>query len=82
MALLFEYSPSRLRTNAILIWHVMYATGALLLTLMSYGERDWRMLQVLISTPSIIAVTFMWSVLYKNSFLFSFSDNKKLTKNF
>lgn len=60
----------------------MYATGALLLTLMSYGERDWRMLQVLISTPSIIAVTFMWSVLYKNSFLISFSDNKKLTKNF
>lgn len=60
IALLFEYSPSRLRVKTILGFHYCFSFGAIFVGLMSYLIKDWHMLQVVITIPSIIIISYIW----------------------
>ncbi|KAM6977674.1 solute carrier family 22 member 13b [Aplochiton taeniatus] len=55
-----EWTGSNRRALFTIFSHCFYAVGLMLLSGIAYGVRNWRMLQLLLSAPVVVQLTFFW----------------------
>lgn len=58
--LMLEYCPSRYRTIAATYWESNWAIGLGVLGAASYFIREWRRLTLVLASPALISLTYIW----------------------
>lgn len=78
--LMLEYCPSRYRTICCTIWELNWAVGLILLSGTSYFIRDWRLLTLVLTVPTILSLSYSWVFPESINWLLAKGENKKALK--
>ncbi|XP_055383940.1 organic cation/carnitine transporter 2-like [Condylostylus longicornis] len=69
--LMLEYCPSRKRTAAAVLWECNWAIGLGLLGGIAYFIRDWRILTLVLLTPTALSLLYFWIIPESVSWLYA-----------
>ncbi|XP_070567961.1 organic cation transporter protein-like isoform X1 [Ptychodera flava] len=71
--------PSR-RSRVGMMYCLFYSVGYMLLTLLAYFIREWWILQLVISLPNLLLLTYWWIIPESPRWLLSVGENAKADK--
>ncbi|XP_055857978.1 solute carrier family 22 member 6-A-like isoform X2 [Episyrphus balteatus] len=78
--LILEYCPSRYRTICSTLWELNWTLGLILLSGASYLIRDWRLLTLVLTIPTILSISYSWMIPESINWLLAKNEIKKAIK--